>query len=181
MKEIWKTINEYPNYKVSNTGKVKSIKRNVKSKNGSMRTIRERILKQRTNNNGYQQVFLYNNCKIPKCLYVHRLVADAFIDNSNNLPQVNHKDEDKTNNCVSNLEWCTQEYNNNYGTHYKKVSKSNTNNIKISKLVRCIETGFVYPSASEIQRQLGYSKVYIRKCCNGKYDKAYGFHWKYVD
>ena len=114
-------------------------------------------------------------------MYIHRLVAEAFIDNPYNLPQVNHINECKTDNIVENLEWCTQEYNNNYGTHYKKVSKSNTNNIKISKLVRCIETNVVYPSASEIQRQLGYSKVYIRKCCNGKYDKAYGFHWEYVE
>ena len=117
--EIWKTINEYPYYQVSNKGNVKSIERNVKSKNGSIRTVQERILKQRTNNNGYKRVILFNDCKTPKGLFVHRLVA-------------------------------------------------------------CIETSVVYPSASEIQRQLGYSKVYIRKCCNGKYDKAYGYHWEWA-
>ena len=147
MKEIWKTINEYPNYKVSNTGKVKSIKRNVKSKNDSMRTIRERILKPSKHRNGYLNVAIFKEKK-RKDMYIHRLVAEAFIPNPNNLHQVNHINEIKTDNRVENLEWCTQEYNNNYGTHYKKVSKANTNNIKISKLVMCIETGVVYPSAS---------------------------------
>ena len=178
MKEIWKTINEYPNYQVSNTGKVKSIERKVKKWNG-YRTVRERILNP-INNKGYQQVTLCRDGKI-KPMLVHRLVVQAFLPNPYNLPEVNHLDEDKTNNNVENLEWCTREYNNNYGTHNERIAKSNTNNIKLSKKVLCIETNTIYHSTIEVERQFGFANQNIGACCNGKLKSAYGFHWKYVD
>ena len=110
MDEIWLNIMGYEGqYQVSNTGYVRSIKRN-------------RILKP-TNINGYLQISLSNQGKIKKCL-IHRLVAEAFLPNPNNLSQVNHKDENTFNNNVNNLEWCNVTYNNNYGTRNARISSS---------------------------------------------------------
>lgn len=109
MKENWKKINDYPNYEISNLGNVK----NAKGK----------ILKHRINKGGYLDINLYKDGK-SKSYLIHRLVAEAFIDNPNNLPQVNHKDENRQNNSVENLEWCDSKYNNNYGNRNLKVSKS---------------------------------------------------------
>lgn len=102
MEEIWKNVND--RYSVSNFGRIKSNYAN-----------KERIMKQQNDSHGYLFVSLMIDGK-KKTTAVHRLVAEAFIPNPNNLPQVNHKDEDKTNNCVDNLEWCTLQYNCNYGT-----------------------------------------------------------------
>ena len=120
MTEIWKTIKDYPNYQISNLGRVKSL--------GNNKTRKEKILKSYKNNKGYLKVDLYKEGVIKK-YYIHRLVASAFLDNPNNLPQVNHKDEDKTNNCVDNLEFCTSQYNINYGTRTKKQIKSKSKTI----------------------------------------------------
>ena len=103
MKEIFKDIKNYEGlYQVSNLGRVYSVRNN-------------KILKPKLNKYGYLSVNLkYKGSRVTKS--IHRLVGEAFIPNPNDLPQVNHKDEDKTNNCVDNLEWCTAKYNHNYGT-----------------------------------------------------------------
>ena len=99
--EEWKNVIGYEGlYEVSNIGNVRNVKRNT--------------LLRLSKNQGYIQVWLYKN-GIRAGLKVHRLVAEAFLPNPDNLPQVNHKDEDKTNNRVENLEWCTAKYNTNYG------------------------------------------------------------------
>ena len=108
-KEIWLTIKHNDNYEVSNLGNVRSKKRNIN-------------LKPFTTSNNYLKVKLSKNNKQID-YFVHRLVAQAFIPNPNNLPQVNHKDENKENNRVDNLEWCTHEYNQNYGTKNERLSK----------------------------------------------------------
>ena len=112
IKEEWKNIEEYPDYMVSNMGNVKSL--NYK------RTREEKILKQNIVR-GYCYVNLCKEGK-PKHYQVHRLVAQAFLPNPQNLLEVNHKDENKQNNCVDNLEWCSHTYNVNYGTRNKKTS-----------------------------------------------------------
>ena len=113
-KEYWKPIVGYENlYEVSNLGRIRSFDRWVKSKNGSIRICRGRILKPYTNKDGYLYVVLSKNNK-HKTYKVHRLVAQAFLDNPNNLPQVNHKDENPLNNNVNNLEWCNSKYNCNF-------------------------------------------------------------------
>ena len=100
-KEIWKCIKDYEGlYMVSNCGRVKSFDRWVKGRNGSVRLIKGRILKPVTNTFGYLQVGLFKNGKV-NAFTVHRLVAEAFLPNPDNLPQVNHKDENKQNNIVS--------------------------------------------------------------------------------
>ena len=106
--EIWKDVKGYESlYQVSNLGRIRSIKNGIK------------IKKQYERPNGYMQVCLCQNGKITT-YKTHRLVAEAFIPNINNLPEVNHKDENKINNCVDNLEWCTSSYNKNYGTRNTK-------------------------------------------------------------
>lgn len=167
--EIWKIINEYPDYKVSNMGNVKSIERKVKSKCGSMRTVCERILKPSKDGSGYLFVKFYKKGKI-KNMKIHRLVADAFLQNPDNLPLVNHKDENKLNNNVENLEFCDAMYNVNYGTR----------NERISKKVKCIETDIIFSSVREIEKQLLFNHSNISKCCNGKRKSAYKYHWEWV-
>lgn len=165
MEEIWKNVVGYPNYQISNMGNVKSLNYN--------NTGKEKILKPFKNYKGYLQVALHQQNK-RKFYYVHRLVAMAFIDNPNNLKQINHRDECKTNNNVTNLEWCTPKQNINYGTRNQRVRESN------SKQVLCVETGVVYPSVHQIQRQLGFSRGNISSACNGRLKQAYGHTWKYV-
>lgn len=104
--EIWKNINGWENmYQVSNLGRVKSLNYN--------RTNKEQIVKPYQRKDGYIQVCLCKNSKITT-YKLHRLVAQAFIPNPNRLPEINHIDEDKTNNCADNLEWCNSKYNKNY-------------------------------------------------------------------
>ena len=114
--EEWRDIKGYEGlYQVSSLGRVKSLK-------DSHDNYREKILKP-GNVRGYLHVNLYKDTK-RKTYRIHRLVAEAFISNPNNYEEVNHKDEDKTNNCVSNLEWCTREYNMSYGTINKRISEN---------------------------------------------------------
>ena len=116
MIEEWRDIKGYEGkYQISNLGRIKSLK-NCKG------NYREKILDIKPDNRGYIRAFLYKNGKC-KPYQVHRLVALHFIPNPNNYPIINHKDEDKTNNNVENLEWCTYQYNNNYGTRNKKCSE----------------------------------------------------------
>ena len=171
MNEIWKDIAGYEQlYQVSNIGRVKSLERKVKWKNG-YRIVSEKIIKQIKDKDGYLKVNL-NKGGIKKNIRVHRLVCYAFIPNQENFTEVNHKDECKTNNNVENLEWCTREYNNSYGTRKQRFCKK----------VICIETGKIYTSTREIKRQFGFNNSSISQCCNGKrYKTVGGFHWKYVD
>lgn len=171
MQEIWKNIEGYDGYQVSNLGNVKSLNYN--------KTGKEKIMKLCKDKYGYLTLILYKEGK-NKFMRVHRLVADAFIKNPNNLPQVNHRNEDKTDNRVENLEFCDAKYNMNFCTRNERSSKSKTNGKK-SKKVICIETGVTYPSLSEVHRQFGFSESNISAACRGKYKQSYGYHWKFVD
>lgn len=180
MKEEWKDIKGYEGlYKVSNTGKIKSIGRWIDRKCKGKRWEEEKIMKLSLNKRGYQIVGLSKNGV--KLYQVHRLVAQAFIQNPNNYPQVNHKDENKQNNCIQNLEWCDTKYNNNYGTRLERIFKKTTNG-KCSKVVLQIDTATEnviaeFPSINEVKRQLGLT--HISECCKGKRNTAGGFKWKY--
>lgn len=118
--EIWKDVCGFEGYyQVSNLGNVKRISHQSNSKK-----LSERNKTLGTDKDGYKTVMLYMGTNTRKLCKVHRLVAEAFIPNSNNLPMVNHKDEKKDNNSVENLEWCDCIYNNNYGTRNSRLSKS---------------------------------------------------------
>lgn len=178
--EIWRNISGCPGYQVSNKGRVKSLNYN--------RTGIEKILKSRKLSNGYLNVRLSKGGKI-KDMLVHRLVASAFVQNNSIFnTEINHIDECKTNNCASNLEWSTREHNINFGTRNEragiaisKALKGVYNNPKRSKKVKCLETGLIYPSTREVNRQLGFSQQNICNCCIGKRNTCGGFHWKYVE
>lgn len=187
----WKTIEEIPNYEVSSDGQVRNKKTNV-------------ILKAHKDHKGYLEVRIsYNHQKYS--LKVHRLVAQAFIDNPNNYPQVNHKDECKTNNRVSNLEWCTAKYNSNYGTRNERrvahtdFQKRNQtygyrhrldnfdwskHNQQMDMPIKSIDingkTIKKYLSISEAARKLGKPSGHISEALNGKRKTAYGYVWKFL-
>ena len=173
--EIWRDVVGYEGlYKVSNFGNVMSL-----------RHKKIFILKPYMNNYGYLLVDLRNNKKPRKTISVHRIVAQAFLPNPNNLPQVNHKDEDKTNNRVSNLEFCTQAYNNKYGTHYERISKTLTNRKDLSKAVLQYDKNgnFIneYPSTREAERKTGIHQQHICRVCKGKRNSAGGYLWRYKE
>lgn len=163
MEEIWKEIDGFDgDYMVSNLGRVKSVRRNI-------------ILRQSIRN-GYERVTLCAN-NSQKDYYIHRLVAHAFIPNPNNYPIVNHKDENRTNNRVDNLEWCTRKYNASYGTRNIRTA------IKQSKKVYQYDMEGnlleIFPSCISVQRKLGYKQGTISSCCLGKIKSYKGFIFKY--
>lgn len=166
MQELWKDIKGYEGkYQVSNFGRVKSLNYN--------NTNQEKILVNSLSNKGYYRVSLSLNNKA-KQYNIHRLVGEAFIPNPLNLPFINHKDENRTNNMVDNLEWCTIQYNNTYGTVLDRLS-----NIK-SKEVICIETQKIYKSAKQAEMETGLSASSIGKCCRGQRKTCGRFHWKFT-
>lgn len=167
IKEEWKNIENYPNYQISSFGRVKSLKFG-----------KEKILKQRKDKDGYKLINLYENKK-SHTLKIHRLVAQAFIPNPNNYCVVNHRDENKQNNTVDNLEWVTQEYNCNYGKRNVKISKANSKpilqfNREGTKIIG------KWKSIVQVERELGISNITITKCCKGKRNSARKYKWKYL-
>lgn len=171
--EVWKNISikDYEDfYQVSNLGRVRSV-----DKVDSLgRLIRGKIKASTNNGNGYLVVNLKNNGK-QKMVTIHRLVAEAFIPNPYNLPQINHKDENKLNNKVENLEWCDAKYNNSYGTAHIRSAMAHINHPNMSKKVICVETGIIYPSIAEAERQLGVRSSNIVVC--GQHRKTKNSWW----
>lgn len=168
MQEIWRDIIGYEGlYQVSNFGNVKSLG------NGICKT-KEKIMKARKNKWGYLYLNLSKGGK-KKTYTIHRLVAHAFLPNPYNLPQVNHKDEDKTNNRVDNLEFCSAKSNCNYGTRNIRSAE------KRYKKVLCVEKCKIYPSLKEAAKQTGISISSLSMACTGKYKTVFGFQWRYVN
>lgn len=183
--EIWKDINGYEGkYQISNYGRVKSIKRPT----NNQYCREDYLLKQKVSRTGYYSVGLSDECKKQKWFLVHRLVATAFIPNPNNLPQVNHKDENPSQNCVWNLEWCDSKYNNSYGNHAKVYEKEifKKNRPDRSKAVIQYDLNGKpinkYPSISEAERVTGIKNSHISYCCSKKYGNrtAGGYKWEYA-
>lgn len=178
MKEIWKDVVGYEGlYQVSNLGRVKSLSRIVTTKNGAKRVIREIIMKPVFCTFGYPCVSLRKDYA-KKTKLIHRLVADAFIPNPNNYPVVNHKDENRSNCNVDNLEWCTQQYN------------SVCNGLQLRKrwcnIIRAVlqydKNGILlkeWDSISEAARFYNIPPNNISRCCKGITKTCHKFIWKY--
>lgn len=164
--EVWKDIEGYEGlYQVSNLGRVKRIV------GEGCRC--ERIISRCTNQRlGRVYVMLSKGGK-RKNVTIHRLVANAFIPNPNNLPEVNHIDEDPSNNVVDNLEWCTRTYNSNYGTVRDRARKSNR------QCVECVVDGVVYASLGEASRYIGCDKTRLWKYLKRKIEFIDGFRISY--
>lgn len=169
-------------YMVSNMGRVKSLDRYAKVCGGGYRLVKGKIISVNKYKNGYSFVMLLNNKKSSSYL-VHRLVAKAFIPNPDNLPQVNHKDEDITNNTVDNLEWCTPKYNANYGTRNTRCYESNRKYFKpIYQIDK--DCGMIvrwWESIKCAARQLGIDDALIGRVCKGRGITAGGFVWRYAE
>ena len=165
--EHWKAIAGFEGiYEISDQGRVKSLKYG-----------KEKILKPWNDGWGYLKINLCKDGHV-KMLKIHRLVAEAFVQNPNNLDTVNHKDEVKTNNVASNLEWMSQKDNNNYGTRNKRIAEA------LSKQVQMFDksTGELlatFPSLAEAERVTGIDDGNISQCCLGKLKSAGGYVWKY--
>ena len=168
MEEIWRDIDDYEGlYQISNKGHVKSLKWG-----------KERILRPMINSSGYLNVVLYKNTA-SQSRYIHRLVAEVFIPNTQNKPQINHKDECKTNNTVENLEWATAKENSNFGTRNERMGYSLSKPIlQYSKSGEFIRE---WKSAVEVKRVLGINNSHIIQCCKDKRKSAGGFIWRYKE
>ena len=152
--EEWRPIQECPTYAVSNYGQVKNLKTN-------------HILAGVPDKDGYMRVCLQKNGKQIN-RRVHRLIAQAFLENPKELPCVNHKDENKANNCVDNLEWCTYQYNNAYGVRLQSYSTA----------VWCIEMKKKFNSMRIAEKETDISHVDISRCCRGVSETAGGYKWE---
>ena len=178
MEEVWKDVVGYEGlYQVSSLGQVRSCERIVKRKDYGDVLRPQQILKQYDNGTGYLRVVLYNNEHKSKKLYVHRLVADVFVKNPFGLPNINHKDENKYNNNASNLEWCTQKYNINYGTRTEKMRKTSGKpvigtNLTTKETVRldCIADA----------AKIGFNPNAVSMCCLGKRPRHKGYSWNFI-
>lgn len=168
MSEEWRDVVGYEGlYQVSSEGRIKSLKWN-----------KERILKPGIDRYGYLLVTLYAGGKRKK-LKVHRLVCQAFHDNPDNKPCVNHIDENKTNNAANNLEWCTYEENNNHGT--RNARSAETKSKPVAQYALDGELIKIWVSAREAQKQAGFSYKHISNVATGKHKTHKGFIWRYVE
>ena len=151
---MFKKINGYPNYSVSTEGKVRN------DRTG-------KILKPQMDSNGYHNIYIDG-----KPRRVHKLVAEAFIPNPKGLKEINHKDGNKENNRMDNLEWSTRSLNmlHSYKTHgRRKIGRDG---------VLCVETGVVYPTVEAAAKAVGRSSMAIRKCLYGWTNSSAGLHWR---
>ena len=174
--EIWKPVKGYEGfYEVSSYGNVRSL--------SWSRTGIAKNMYLKKHNRGYLQVELANRDS-KKMFLVHRLVAEAFIPNPNGLPLINHINEDKCDNRVENLEWCTQsinmrKYADNHWVGRKRQPYKHTRPIR--QMFKNGETVKEWDCVNDIKHKLGYRDSHITDCCNGIRKSAYGFIWQYAN
>lgn len=172
-KEVWRTYPDCPFIEASNLGRIRTKDRVVIRNNRRKQFIKGRVLKQRLRSDGYMDVHFSVKGKSIRLL-VHRVIAISFLLNPNNLPEVNHKDNNRTNNNVSNLEWCTRQYN----LDYKKKCGTSPAQIQGHPVFAVnLKTGKVlyFESQCETARQLGILQQDICKVIKGKYNQTGGY------
>lgn len=181
MQEIWKTVQGFENYDISNLGNVRSW-----VDNASKRRTSPKLLKPSPDKNGYVSVSLYlNSSTRAKRILIHRLVAITFIPNPNGLPQVNHKDENKSNNRIDNLEWCTSKYNLIYSSIHKKglETKNRNKTSNSEKPIIGIKNDIIiyrFKSIAEAARKSKCSRWGIRRCLLKQIKQTKGIEWHYT-
>lgn len=179
MKTEWYDIIGYEGlYQINTNGVVKSLERFNKDSGRCGRFYKERILKICTDKYGYLQVVLYKNGK-SKTFKIHKLVANQFIPNPLKLTSINHIDENKLNNNVCNLEWCTTKYNNNYNNRQLKIAEKRKK--KVAKYDKYNNIISIYNSVTEAANSIKGYKGYIIKCCKGSQEFYKNFKWRYYE
>ena len=173
MEKLWKEIPDTDGkYLISTAGEVMAISRRVKFGN-VFRCTKTNIRTARKKENGYLELEI-----LGKHHYIHRLVAEAFIPNPYNFPCINHKDENKENNNVENLEWCDYSYNTNYGTRTKRAKEKQFGDRFV---VINLDTGDVYQTPKDASRATGIHNDSISRVCKGKSKTAGGYRWRYLN
>ena len=175
MKEIWKDIKDYEGlYQVSNLGRVRSVKR-------------DKVMSLLTRQHGYKSVQLHGNGGNKrgfKTFSVHRLVAEAFVPNPDGKLEVNHINEDKTDNRAENLEWMSHKENSNHASRPERIGNAHRNNTRTSRPVEQLTLDgqhiATYPSISEAERQTRVPRGCIHATCNGVCHQSKGYKWRYV-
>lgn len=168
-------------YQVSNLGRVKSIGRSITYANGIVHIVEEKILKLRITPKGYVHICLVDANKKKHNKAVHRLVAQAFIPNPNNLPQVNHINEIQKDNNVANLEWCSAEYNLNYGNRNRLASETlgkDVVQLTMNGEFICCHSGT--RNAARSLKLNPDSGTNIAACANHRRNSAYGYKWEWA-
>lgn len=181
--EVWKTYPELPFIEASSLGRVRTVDHWVTYKNGRRQLYKGHVLKQYKERNGYMRVKFSVDGKLV-CLLVHRIIAASFLPNPDNLPEVNHKDNDRTNNSVDNLEWCTSQYNSNYKKNFGTSPAQIYGQLFGRPVIAVnLETSEVlwFESQHEAGRKLGVSYQNINKVVKGQRDKAGGYWFCYAD
>ena len=177
MEEIWKPVKGYENYLlVSNLGRVKAVKRFG---------VKEHLFVPVKKKSGYLGICLkVKKDGISKNLKIHRMVAEAFIENKDNKKLINHIDEDKTNNRYDNLEWCTAKENANHGTRNKRILDTKKKNGTLlganHKKCKCLETGMVFNSQSDAARYFDTPAQHISICCKDEWRTTRGYHFRFI-
>lgn len=175
MQEIWKPIPGYEGYyEASSLGRIRSVDRYTHNGWGSYTYHKSQLMKCRIVSNGYAHVKLTKNGQRSEPL-VHRIIAVVFLPNPFNLPQINHRDGNKANNAVSNLEWCTGSDNQ---LHSRRILKRVCG--KKRKPVICLETGIRYETAHHAARDMRLNPASIYYVCEGRNKHAGGFHFSYI-
>ena len=180
MNEIWKPIKGYEGvYEVSSYGRVRSLARMRIDRMGRRKPIPEKMLKMH-DRKGYDSVTLQDMGR-KAIMSVHRLVAMAFIPNPDNLPIINHRDENPKNNQVSNLEWCDISYNTRYGTGVERAQAKHVYHRKaVEQLTKDGQHVATFKGVKEAARATGADASVIVRVCKGRNETAGGYRWKYI-